>query len=87
MLIGQNCELKKELASTKLEQELLKSQVEGYHTEMQTLRSELQTETKHVARIKACSADSLKLEEELQFCREHNIQMQEKVNDTHTDML
>ena len=41
LLIGQNSELKKELARTKLEQELLKSQVEGYHTEMQTLRAEL----------------------------------------------
>ena len=34
LLINQNCELKKELAKSKLDQELLKSQVEGYHTEM-----------------------------------------------------
>ena len=41
LLINQNSELKKELAKSKLDQELLKSQVEGYHTEMQTLRAEL----------------------------------------------
>ena len=87
LLINQNCELKKELAKSKLDQELLKSQVEGYHTEMQTLRAELQTEKKHLARIKACSSDILKLEEELQFSRQHNKQMQEKVDATHAEML
>ena len=54
---------------------------------MQTLRANLQTEQKLVTRIKACSGDSLKLEEELQFCREHNTQMQAKVQDTHAEML
>lgn len=34
LLISQNCELKKELSRTKLDQEMLKSQVEVYHTEM-----------------------------------------------------
>ena len=51
------------------------------------MRAELQTEKKHLARIKACSSDILKLEEELQFSRQHNKQMQEKVDATHTEML
>ena len=32
LLISQNCDLKKQLLQTKLDQELLMSQVEGYHT-------------------------------------------------------
>ena len=69
-MISQNCELKKEVAQNKFDQDMLKTQVEGYHAKMQTMQAELQKEQKHVARIKACAGDLTKLEEELQFSKD-----------------
>ena len=86
LLISQNCELKKEVAQTKFDQDMLKSQVEGYHAKMQTLQAELQKEQKHVARIKACSGDLTKLEEELKFSKDKIKSMTDKVQETHENM-
>ena len=34
-----------------------------------------------MAKIKACSGDLIKLEDELQFCRKHNAEMAERVQE------
>ena len=44
LLIAQNSELKKNLSDTKLELDLLKSEVEGQYGQMQMLKAELQAE-------------------------------------------
>jgi len=67
VLISKNGELKKEVAASKHELELLKSEAEREHTSMQMLVAELETERRHIARIKACSGDLGKLEEDLAF--------------------
>ena len=54
---------------------MLKSEVESLHTKMQTQSTELETERKRLARIKASSGDIMKMEEELNFCKEHNIKV------------
>ena len=44
LLIAQNNELKKTLSETKLELEMVKSQVEGQYGQMQVLKTELESE-------------------------------------------
>lgn len=44
LLIAQNNELKKTLSETKLELEMVKSQVEGQYGQMQVLKAELESE-------------------------------------------
>ena len=43
-MIAQNNELKKTLSETKLELEMVKSQVEGQYGQMQVLKTELESE-------------------------------------------
>lgn len=83
LLIAQNSELKKEVAQSKFDQDMLKSEVERQYTKMQTQEAELKTERQRVARIKASSSDLIKLEEELTFCKEHNNEMSLKVMQAH----
>ena len=83
LLIAQNSELKKEVAQSKFDQDMLKSEVERQYTKMQTQEAELKTERQRVARIKASSSDLIKLEEELTFCKEHNNEMSQKVMQAH----
>ena len=49
---------------------------------MQVLKAELESEKRQVAKIKACSGEVIKLEEELRFCREHNAEIAERVQET-----
>ena len=53
---------------------------------MQVVKAELAAEKRQVARIKACSGDLMKLEDELKFCKEHNGLMADKVQETHNEM-
>ena len=87
MLISQNCELKKQVAQSSFEQDMLKTEVERHHTKLQTLQAELETEQKHVARITASSGDALKLESELRFCKEKNEKMSDEVNQINDNIL
>ena len=66
---------------------MLKTEVERHHTRMQSLEAELDSERKHVERIKASSADALKLEAELRFCKEHNMQVTAEISKVGESML
>ena len=66
---------------------MLKTEVERHHTKMQSLEAELDTERKHVERIKASSADALKLEAELRFCKEHNAKVTAEIKKVSDNMM
>ena len=66
---------------------MLKTEVERHHTKLQTLQAELENAQKHVARITASSADALKLECELRFCKEKNEKMSDEVNKINDNIL
>lgn len=61
LLISENGKLKKDIAEAKLAADMLKSEVERYHAQMQTLRVQIQTEQRQYARLKASSADLISL--------------------------
>jgi chromosome segregation ATPase len=86
LLISQNGELKKKLSDAKLCNEMLESEVERQHTQMQTLRVQIKTEQKKFAKLKDGSGDLLKLQEELEFFKEHNDKMTLKVGETNDFM-
>jgi len=61
LCISQNGELKKKLSEVKLVSEMLKTEVERSHTQIQTLKAQIKTEQKKFARLKDGSGDLLKL--------------------------
>lgn len=82
ILVGQNLDLKKEISALKLEGELMKTQVERFHIQVQTLESELEAERRLIAKMKACSGDLFRLEEEISFLKGRNEEMARQVEAT-----
>ena len=66
---------------------MLKSEVERFHTQMQTLKAQLSNEQKQYSKLKASSGDLTKLEEQLTFQKDHNEKLAHKVQETHNQMV